>query len=453
MLNFGKRRRTAPSQQDKLRRNAYRQTQRTDSSMGPRRSPSVTMRERPIAGQSERPRPSVATKKRPLEPVSSNSKRRQPGIARTLAGIGAVFTDPQRPGKITSSGLAFLYGTRLLILGIGIGVIAGTMLSMWDPANRTNANVSQPEKVEQVVQPPATLDLNQEIVSLKTELQRIMAQPTDLISGAMVVDLDTQNYLDINATTAFAAASTIKFPILVAFFQDVDAGKIRLDEPLTMRQELVATEAGEMQYLPVGSQFPALEVATKMITVSDNTATNMIIDRLGGKDALNQRFQSWGLSNTVVHNLLPDLQGTNTSSPKDMAMLLGVLNKGQLISMRSHERVLEMMRNISNRSMLPQGISEKALIAHKTGDIGSSVGDVGIIDLPNGKRYLITAIVKRPHNDERAIELIQQISKLTYQHFEKAGGVPPMVAPSVQPSPSNSQGASPLRSKVALPTN
>jgi beta-lactamase class A len=447
MLNFGKRRRTAPSQQDKLRRNAYRQTQRTDSSMGPRRSPSASVR----AGQPERSR-SVGTKKRPLESVPSSSKRRQSGMARTLAGVRAAFTDSQRPGKLTSSGLAFLYGARLLILGIGIGVLAGTMLSMWDPANRTNANVAQPEKVEQV-QPPATLELNQEIMSLKTELQRIMSQPTDLTSGAMVVDLDTQNYLDINAATAFAAASTIKFPILVAFFQDVDAGKIRLDEPLTMRQELVATEAGDMQYLPVGSQFPALEVAKKMITVSDNTATNMVIDRLGGKDALNQRFQSWGLSNTTVHNLLPDLQGTNTSSPKDMAMLLGVLNKGQLISMRSHERVLEMMRNITNRSMLPQGLSETALIAHKTGDIGSSVGDVGIVDLPNGKRYLITAMVKRPHNDERAIDLVQQISKITYQHFEKAAGVPPMLAPSTQPSPTNSQGASPLRSKVALPTN
>ena len=61
-----------------------------------------------------------------------------------------------------------------------------------------------------------------------------------------MVDLDTGNYVDVNGSTSFPAASTIKVPILLAFFQDVDAGKIRLDEMLTMQQDMVAGGSGDM---------------------------------------------------------------------------------------------------------------------------------------------------------------------------------------------------------------
>jgi len=353
-----------------------------------------------------------------------------------------------QPPKSRST-LAFLYGTRLLILGIGIGVIAGTSLSIWDPANRFTVGASQAEKTEQAAPSPtpptvAQLELAQEMAPLKAQIQSAIASQPQLAPGLMIVDADTHAYLEINSSTPIAAASTIKFPILVAFFQAVDQGKIRLDEPLTMRKELVANESGELQNLPIGSQFPAIEVATKMIDISDNTATNMIIDRLGGKDAINQQFQLWGLTNTTVQNPLPDLQGTNTSSPRDMVTLLNAVNRGQLVSMRSHERMLDIMRKVANNSLIPQGLGQGATIAHKTGDIGIMLGDVGMIDLPNGKRYIMAAMVKRPYNDERAGDMIRQMSKLTYQYFSQLNPTPPSPAP-------GSQGAEPPRSTIAQP--
>ncbi|RMF25800.1 MAG: serine hydrolase, partial [Cyanobacteria bacterium J083] len=57
-------------------------------------------------------------------------------------------------------------------------------------------------------------------------------------------------------------------------------------------------------------------------------------------------------------------------------------------------------------------------IAHKTGDIGKVLGDAGIIDMPNGKRYIGAVLVERPHNDPQAKRLIQEISKTAYQHFK-----------------------------------
>lgn len=321
---------------------------------------------------------------------------------------------------------SILYGLRLLILGVGIGAIAGTLLSVLDPASRLTANGSktttvpetQQEQASVAVQPSA-LKLSQELLPLKTVVQQLAAKNAKLMPGVFFVDLDTGAYLDVNGSSTFAAASMIKFPVLVAFFQDVDAGKIRLDEKLTLKQELIGGGSGDMQYKPLGTKFTALETATKMIVISDNTATNMLIARMGGAAALNQRFQSWGLGVTEIRNLLPDLSGTNTTSPTDLGQLMALVNQGDLMSLRSRDRLLEIMRQTKTRTLLPRGLGEGATIAHKTGDIGSMVGDVGLVDMPNGKRYIGVAMVKRPHNDHRAQELIRQISRAAYQQFNK----------------------------------
>jgi beta-lactamase class A len=155
-----------------------------------------------------------------------------------------------------------------------------------------------------------------------------------------------------------------------------------------------------------------------MITISDNTATNMLIKRMGGAEAVNQRFLEWGLTATVIRNLLPDLEGTNSTSPEDLGNLLAKIDRGQLISLRSRDRLLHIMSNVVTNTLLPQGLEDEATISHKTGDIRSVLGDAGIIDMPNGQRYIASVLVKRPDNDPKAKELIQQISKTVYQHLK-----------------------------------
>jgi beta-lactamase class A len=155
-----------------------------------------------------------------------------------------------------------------------------------------------------------------------------------------------------------------------------------------------------------------------MIIISDNTATNMIMKRIGGMKVANQRFQSWGLPSTVIRNPLPDLTGTNTTSPEDLVNLLSTVEQGKILSARSRDRVMDIMRRTKTNTLLPQGIPPEARIAHKTGDIQSAVGDAGMIDMPSGKRYFISAIAKRPTNDQRANELIRKISRTVYVHLD-----------------------------------
>jgi beta-lactamase class A len=76
------------------------------------------------------------------------------------------------------------------------------------------------------------------------------------------------------------------------------------------------------------------------------------------------------------------------------------------------------MQGTVTNTLLPAGLEKGAIIAHKTGDIGTTLGDAGIIDMPNGKRYIMAVMVKRPHNDENGRKLIQEISREVYQHFK-----------------------------------
>lgn len=259
-----------------------------------------------------------------------------------------------------------------------------------------------------------------EMTAIKPQIENAIAQYRSLSAGMLFLDLDTGDYLDIKGDRVFPAASTIKLPILIAFFQDVDAGKISLDETLVMKPDLVASGSGTMQDEADWTRFSIRETVDKMITISDNTATNMIIERLGGIAKLNERFRSWGLTDTRIRNWLGDFQGTNTTSSADMVKLLAMLSRDKLVSESSREQALELLRHTTTRTLLPSGLGPGAVIADKTGDIGFVVGDAGIIDMPNGKRYLAAIFVKRPYNDPIVREFVRRISRIVYNYLDRS---------------------------------
>lgn len=385
---------------------------------------------------------------RPLSPHSSrpNAARRTDRpvalaprpMGRSRSTLRRRRTSPPPPAS------PLLYATRLIILGVGIGAIVGTSLSIWNPTMRAQETTAASLSASSTQAPSPTptpgfrgdivpanpssaimkLRLGQPIAPLTTTLQSLVAQ-TGLSAGVFVVDLDTGNYVDVNGSTVYPAASTIKTPILVAFLQDVDRQRVRLDESLTLQATDITNGSGDIQFMEVGSQLSALDAATKMITISDNTATNMVIHKLGGLTALNGRFRDWGMSQTVLNNLLADLQGTNTTSARDLSLLLTAVSQGDLLSLRSRDRLLDIMRSTVNNNLLAATLGPDAKIAHKTGNIDSLSGDTGIVDMPNGKRYVITALVQRAGDAGAAAQLIQQISQATYQYFAQ----PPVAAP------------------------
>ncbi|MEO0707866.1 MAG: serine hydrolase [Cyanobacteria bacterium J06649_5] len=342
-----------------------------------------------------------------------------------------------------------LYLSRLLVAGLGIAAIGGTILAI-RPSNSPSAARTESALATDAEESPANfpMPLNQEISPLKAAIEELPNTYPNLRPKTFYIDVDTGNYVDVDGQDSIAAASTIKLPILLAFFEEIDAGRIDLNQTMAIAPEQIAEGSGEMQLSPPGTQFTALEVATQMIVGSDNTATNMMIDLMGGGAALNTRFEAYGLQHTRLVSPLPDLEGTNTISARDLVHTLILISQGDALTMRSRDRVLNILNRTRNKSLIPAGLEEKgALTYNKTGDIGSVLADAALVDLSNGKRYAIAALVQRPNNDGRAADLIQSISGRTYQEAEKA--IQPAVSPlgdpngaSATPTPENTPDSS-----------
>lgn len=359
--------------------------------------------------------------------------------------------------RLANPPLPLLYLIRLIILGVGVAAIAGTLLSVLSPSNvaapgneATPAPRAATRTAGSLVQGGAAttvadLRLTSEMTYLKGELEELATLTPGLTPVAFAIDLDSGQYVDLGGTEPVAAASTIKVPILIAFLQQVDAGTMALNQSLMLQEEYMAGGSGTLRGEAVGTEYTALEVATRMIVASDNTATNMMIAALGGIETLNQTFAGWGLEHTVLRNPLPDLDGTNTTSAKDMALIMALIDQSGLLTPRSRDRLLSIMQRTENISLIPAAIGDKSLTAHKTGDIGGLLGDIALIDVPNGKRYTLALLVQRPTNDGRASELIRRMTDTV--HAEMAQPVAPVGTPSV--TPVSTPGAAPMGSPDA----
>jgi beta-lactamase class A len=145
----------------------------------------------------------------------------------------------------------------------------------------------------------------------------------------------------------------------------------------------------------------------------------MIVRRLGGPTVVNQRFRSWGLSQTMIRNWLPDLRGTNTTTPKELVYLLTLLDQGKLLSPQSQQQAIAILTRTKNRKLLAAGVGPGAVIAHKTGDIGFMLGDAGMIRMPNGKHYMAAVIAKTPYDDPRGWDFMRDVSRIVYTYLNQ----------------------------------
>jgi beta-lactamase class A len=318
---------------------------------------------------------------------------------------------------IDRSVLILIKLVRLIIGGVGASAIAGTAIAVINPPKPAIVQKVAPTVAKLAI---GNLNLSKASPQLQQEIQAKIQHKPKLDASYVFVAPDSGEYSEAGADRVLPAASTIKLPILIALFQAVDAGKVQLTEQLTITKASIADGSGDLQAEKPGTKVSILVVATKMMTISDNTATNLIIDRLGGKAVLNEQFRIWGLTATTINNPLPDLEGTNTTTAKELARSMMAIQRGKIVSDVSRAQIWDMMSHVKRNTMLPKGLGSGAKIAHKTGDIGTLVADVGSIESPSGKNYLAAVLVKRRRNDPAGPELIRQMSKIVYDYFEPA---------------------------------
>lgn len=325
---------------------------------------------------------------------------------------------------------------RLLVIGVGLGVITGTALKLLAPrlakgglggiGALTPAQVPPVSGALQRGLPLGRFEPKTELTALSQRWAALATAQKDLLVSGYLLVLDDGRYAQLNADSPLPAASSIKSPVLLAALEDLDAGKLRWNEPLILSKEVIGAGAGWMANKPLGTRFPFYEAATEMIRVSDNSATNLLIKRLGGKVALNARFQGLGLGASVINNWLPDLDGTNTTSAHDLARTIALVDTGNKLSPRARDLYREIMGQSRTNTLIPLGVlqglggdssdpdsellAKGITIYNKTGDIGIAYADAGLIELPNGQRAVAAFMVKGPFNDPRSTDLIRAMA-------------------------------------------
>ena len=356
---------------------------------------------------------------------------------------------------------------RLLVTGVGVAVLMGTLLHRYRPPTgnavtthgvaEQDASTNNHSPEAQVVGWITTgLGAGPRLHGLEERFQALAAAQPDLLAGAYVAVLGGGQHASLNPGRATAAASAIKTPVLLLTLLARGQGELRWDETLQLQPHLVGGGSGWMGTEPPGRRFPLYMAAREMITVSDNTATNLLIERLGGMEAVNRRFLALRLQGTRVNNWLPDLDGTNTTTPRDLALTLAMAESGGLLSQQDRDRFRAIHGGSLPNSLLPLGflqglagsggaanvdvdlalIDRGVRILNKTGDIGTAYADAGMIELPDGRRavaaFLVEGTETTPYNSPRMRRLIQNMAAATAKAL---GEMPPSEAPSQSNTP------------------
>ena len=255
---------------------------------------------------------------------------------------------------------------------------------------------------------------------LTQSLMNLMENYKTVKPAVFVWDYDTQNYVDINASEIYATASIIKIPVLIDVFKSIEAGQMSLEDTIPLTEYYRTEGSGSLQFRAHNSEYTIDELANRMITESDNSATNMLMAKVGSMTDVNQSIRDWGLKDTYVQTWLPDLTGTNKTTARDMAtMLYNIDENDKFLSPESRAKILNYMGHVHNNRLIHAGLGPGAVFLHKTGDIGKMLGDAGIVIAPNGKKYIVVILANRPHNSIAGKEFIVKASEIIYNYMVK----------------------------------
>ena len=324
------------------------------------------------------------------------------------------------PDKIEGINSPFVSGENLAEKGVA-KISAPDVYSIMCPAvNYVNNDMflnrlMLTKTVKKVHSEITTMYQTSEMSGLKKQLQGLMAQYPSIKPAIYVWEYENGKYIDINADKQYSAASIIKLPVLVRMFKSIEAKQMTIYDEMTLTDYYRASGSGALQYSASGTRLSLDALAKTMIQDSDNSATNMIMAKMGGMDDVNIGLRDWGISKTYVRTWLPDLKGTNKTTAMDMAKILYNLDNPGFLNINSREYIIDYMSHVKNNKLIAAGLGSGAMFVHKTGDIGSMLGDAGIVYAPNGKKYIIVILANRPYNAPQGKDFIVQASSLIYK--------------------------------------
>jgi beta-lactamase class A len=299
---------------------------------------------------------------------------------------------------------------------------------------------------------------------LRVQIEKTVA-PARGDVGVAIKHLETGQEILVRADEPYPMASTVKLPILVELYAQERAGALRFDEMRVLTPSDQHVGSGDISVLfdLPGVSMSLSNLANMMMMVSDNSATDVLLARVGGAVPVNARMRTLGLSgirvDRTIQELVLDFGGHETAklknlplpelrplmrrppadeatrlarhnvnaadlrdqaTPHDMNRLLEMLWQGKAVDAEASKAMLELMKRCRTGAARIKGLlPSDTVVAHKTGSLGGTVDDIGIIILPQGAGHVaITVLSKRTLADSADVErVIAEIARYAYDYF------------------------------------
>jgi beta-lactamase class A len=247
-------------------------------------------------------------------------------------------------------------------------------------------------------------------------------QHLDGVMGVAIDDLATGDQFFLHENEVFAQASSIKIAVLAELYRQAQQGKLKLTDLYTVQASDLVADSNIMGGLTPGvTRVTLRDLATMMIAVSDNSATNVLIDRIGMEN-VNAMLDSLGLSHTRLRRKMMDLDAAkqgreNISTPREMMTLLAALYRGKVLS-KDMESDFFTMLGTGKDSWIPRDLPADLKIADKPGELEAVRNDSGVVFV-EGRPYVICVMTAFLRNERDGEQAISKISLDAWRMFDR----------------------------------
>ena len=273
------------------------------------------------------------------------------------------------------------------------------------------------------------------LTALTVPMQTLEARVRALIveSGAEVAvafrALDGSRELFIDADKSFHAASTMKVPVMIELFRQADAGRLRLDDTVVIRNEFHSIVDGSVYslsegddsdravYANVGKPMTLGALNDAMITVSSNFAANILIERVGAEN-VRATVKKLGADGMQVLRGVEDQKAfdkglNNATTARALLVLLEKIGHGQAVNARADARMIEVLKRQQFNDRIPAGLPPGTVVAHKTGNITRINHDAAIVY--GDKPYVLVVLTRGVQDQKVSAALIAAISRAVWE--------------------------------------
>ncbi|HLO43523.1 MAG TPA: serine hydrolase [Leadbetterella sp.] len=247
--------------------------------------------------------------------------------------------------------------------------------------------------------------------------------------GVAFKNLENGDTLFINKHEYFHAASTMKTPVMLEVFRQIEKKKFKLSDSILVKNEFksildnsifslsLGDDSDDILYKKLGQKVVLHDLIYDMMTVSSNLATNILIDLVDAKNVM-KNLQNLGIKENLVLRGVEDKKAfeaglNNRTTPFGLLQVFEHIATNQM----KNKVMMDILFAQKFNEIIPAKLPKNTKVAHKTGSITGVQHDSGIVFLPDGRKYILILLSKNLKNIEEGVKTLSEISKVIFEHL------------------------------------